>query len=1553
MDAHEFYQMLVVSRITTPQEKYDLVSEFKNYIKKNVIKSPDDGVLFLTSLTHILQPLSSKELPFIKDELTIITFSALGHIVKRMAAQSDGVTLATFPYAIQCFIDICEKSDPSKLALQYKSQIRNWIIDLWLSIPVKLEVWFRNYMSEHSNYGSLYSSWPAFGEIFKIFKEICEKYSTTFDISQYYVQFCSTYQFLRQRSSMGQNPFIIEAIENCNWLVRFSFRQNQFNRQNFRKMATKNGLDNDFIDDLINNEKSKEYSDYDGLVVQKDSRHELSVHRSVTEEQQQSHNNSHPSTKTNVNTDSELRDILFSLPSYSLEKISASEFLDVNSLINSTKGLEKDFEGRETEFNWSKREKHITKLRSMIRSSLFVNSNDNQKDFLMFFKDSLIDGVNKAINSLRTTLSTKGCKFIKELFQIFNINNFDNSTIELIFKNIMKLTTTTKKINNNNANVVIYAMLNKIFGLRSFNFKILNLIYDYSNEKNVSPRAFSSNWLSIIILKHPLNLNNFNDHGTFSSSSNESNAFKIVEKIIEKNLSDPSPLVRETSRKTFWILYKYYPRESQLIHDRLAPSVIKLLDRTRPKDVLGVNANRPSSRSQSALGSRTDSKHASYIGLGPDRSKALAKSRSVSDSSMPIARSQSLTRTSNTLSSTYEKPENLNGGSINPGIGKPIRLNRKPYAFPSSHETSSSSLHSDTSISNLNNNPTKNTRSKLHSSLGSRFNSLFSTQRSVSLENKPISSAGSSLDFGDSIIKPIELFVPQKSDDENISSKEDTDSEINNSMAKKLSLNAHEGDETSMKDGEKVSQEPIGSADNNDIQMIDSGESAVDKLSRQLRSHSIADQTKGINFFIELIEKQNIEFSLSDHSILTTSLNKVSKSSPQLLYPLVSSVLIPKVIDLIQLDDYLSVLCHYNMSHKGSITDVLNELISLLTFDEVVNNFIKLMKSNPDFVKFGLTHLKYLLDDNKVGKLSTNKQFILDKIILNLLMIWEQHEFQSNSEGVQLVKNDLVFLESQYASGFKSFVRDNFEKESGKSKNVLIHKDRYQLGGFIGKRFKSKSSLGEKSEKAAQNTSNSTFIDSSVNTSSNINFSISVDNDPAKDITDDVRHEEGKSSPTSPNRNATQNFTFSPLKDVDYGLSPVKISDLGVNYMKADDDLDLLIADEEDELGGYRNEMTKIVPVFKTSADGNEISFQEEKAPEAIKLSPKEAAKIDDIIEKVDPLKSIGGAVKKIPVYQDHHDINDIYDNLFEDQIKKYKLIHYKYNNLSIFDKSLENNLFMKADITHIKVILEHLSNGTLYLKESSSLIFVLDNVAKDLQNGNSISQIGEWICKKQGFDEIFKSISDFVDKKSVSDIFNPCFVEIFMVVRLLIKLSNEDNNREDISNGLFDSDKLGQYWLISEKIIDGLCLAKVDSSILSEKLISLMNDIVNELSSKGVVHRDSLLKNIVKSFKDSRENNSNKIKDKYRLDSISKSLMNSIDLVDFSESHGLLVDIEEIITRYLVNEEAEIRKEAILIYSMLFKIYKNNCGDASKMVHYLSLEPSQQKLITYYSECI
>ncbi|TGZ78514.1 ARM repeat-containing protein [Ascodesmis nigricans] len=228
------------------------------------------------------------------------------------------------------------------------------------------------------------------------------------------------------------------------------------------------------------------------------------------------------------------------------------------------------FEGRESEHNWMVRERNITKLRQLARGNA-------PKDYLPTFQagiKSLLDGILKVVNSLRTTVASNGCQLMKDLAIVMGPSL--DPMLDIILSNIIKLCAGTKKITSQLGQIVVALMVANV----SYHPKVLNYIHGACTDKNVSPRSYVPGWITVFLETH------LHQKGQIEHSG----GVDILEKSIRKGLADPNPAVREAMRKTYWKFASIWPEKGNIIIESLEGSHRKLLEKANPSGASAVPA---------------------------------------------------------------------------------------------------------------------------------------------------------------------------------------------------------------------------------------------------------------------------------------------------------------------------------------------------------------------------------------------------------------------------------------------------------------------------------------------------------------------------------------------------------------------------------------------------------------------------------------------------------------------------------------------------------------------------------------------------------------------------------------------------------------------------------------------------------------------------------------------------------------------------------------------------------------------------------------------------
>lgn len=220
------------------------------------------------------------------------------------------------------------------------------------------------------------------------------------------------------------------------------------------------------------------------------------------------------------------------------------------------------FDGKESEDNWSKREKNVILFRRVTRGNA---PHDFTQTFLAATK-TLLDGIFKVVNSLRTTMSTNGSLLIQDIARTCGPKI--DPMVEIIMQNLMKLCSALKKIAAQNGNATVDAVIGNV----SFSIRLLQHVAFAAQDKNVGVRLFATGWLKTLITRQARHRSTV-EHG---------GGLDLVEKSILKGLGDANPGVREASRGTFWTFYGVWPERADVIAGTLDPKSRALLEKASP-----------------------------------------------------------------------------------------------------------------------------------------------------------------------------------------------------------------------------------------------------------------------------------------------------------------------------------------------------------------------------------------------------------------------------------------------------------------------------------------------------------------------------------------------------------------------------------------------------------------------------------------------------------------------------------------------------------------------------------------------------------------------------------------------------------------------------------------------------------------------------------------------------------------------------------------------------------------------------------------------------------
>ncbi|POR36231.1 Protein stu-1 [Tolypocladium paradoxum] len=217
------------------------------------------------------------------------------------------------------------------------------------------------------------------------------------------------------------------------------------------------------------------------------------------------------------------------------------------------------FEGKETEQNWLKREQSMGTLRKLNAGNAPADFHDT---FVAGLR-SLLDGIIKAMTSLRTSLSKEGCGLVQDI--AVTLGPALDPMVELLMQTLVKLSAGTKKISSQQANATVDTIISRV----TYSARLMQHVWGACQDKNVQPRLYSSGWLQTLLRKE----------AHHKSHVEHTGGVDLMEKCIKKGLGDPNPGVREKMRSTYWAFWGVWQARADAIMADLDSTAQKLLNK--------------------------------------------------------------------------------------------------------------------------------------------------------------------------------------------------------------------------------------------------------------------------------------------------------------------------------------------------------------------------------------------------------------------------------------------------------------------------------------------------------------------------------------------------------------------------------------------------------------------------------------------------------------------------------------------------------------------------------------------------------------------------------------------------------------------------------------------------------------------------------------------------------------------------------------------------------------------------------------------------------------
>ncbi|CAA9960375.1 CLASP-N multi-domain protein [Pyrenophora teres f. maculata] len=289
------------------------------------------------------------------------------------------------------------------------------------------------------------------------------------------------------------------------------------------------------------------------------------------------------------------------------------------------------YEGKESEGNWLARDKNCTKLRRILKGNA---PNEFHGAFVAGIK-SLLDGILKVSNSLRTTMSTNGCLLVQELAK--TLGSAIDPWTEILLQSFIKMCAATKNIAAQNGAVTV----DTIFQNVSYSSRLLQHVAMASQDKNVQPRTHSATWAKTLIRRH-------------TSHIEHSGGLETLDTLIRRGVTDANPKVREAYRSAYWTFALVWPQRAEKMFDTLDKREKTALE----KDPNNPNASMASSQVSTASFSKS---------VGPGASRNALKEKIAEQRRAKLAAAKTVPERPNSAAATYTTP-----GKSQPALNKSL-----------------------------------------------------------------------------------------------------------------------------------------------------------------------------------------------------------------------------------------------------------------------------------------------------------------------------------------------------------------------------------------------------------------------------------------------------------------------------------------------------------------------------------------------------------------------------------------------------------------------------------------------------------------------------------------------------------------------------------------------------------------------------------------------------------------------------------------------------------------------------------------------------------------
>lgn len=229
------------------------------------------------------------------------------------------------------------------------------------------------------------------------------------------------------------------------------------------------------------------------------------------------------------------------------------------------------FDGKETEQNWDQRRKAIIKMSRITHGNAPV---DYRVQYTSFIKSQL-DAILKAVDSLRTNLSTVGLNLLQHVAD--HLGHSVDFMIDFIADTLITRSCNTAKVKRDAA----IATFETIISNATCNKNLLHHVMVASEHKDPNARAAVSSWLSALLT-------------TNGRHCDQPGVLDLIEKCIKNGLNDAKPQVRTPMRSTYGLYAKLWPDRGERLRGSLDSKTQKMLESNSTVEPTKSALKRPS-----------------------------------------------------------------------------------------------------------------------------------------------------------------------------------------------------------------------------------------------------------------------------------------------------------------------------------------------------------------------------------------------------------------------------------------------------------------------------------------------------------------------------------------------------------------------------------------------------------------------------------------------------------------------------------------------------------------------------------------------------------------------------------------------------------------------------------------------------------------------------------------------------------------------------------------------------------------------------------------------